>query len=317
MDGAARHDEYLLTLFTRLNATPDRLLRELTEVDRDLHAVWRTASLELRARQAAASAAAEAQPIPGRTTSPPRHPFPSLCPPSLPDADVARVPSTAGQPGGMDGDAPQSASSDAPARPDGEGPVLMRKRGRLPGKAVPPPPDKLGALATLGPVRDDRALPAAVDADGQRLGVAGIPTGGVDLVAARAAVQAVAARARQAPPGKGGRRHMSSRGLVPGEPMMPALRNVLRAADRPLTSLEAALALLEMRGLTYEGPELVAVVNRVSALFGQEVAKGNMRRVRQEGTRANRWELVMKEPPLDAKAHMRGGANTQPKGSTG
>ena len=96
---------------------------------------------------------------------------------------------------------------------------------------------------------------------------------------------------------------------------MPALRNVLRAAGRPLTSLEAALAMLEARSLAYEGPELVAVVNRVSALFGQEVAKGRMRRHKQEGTRVKRWELVEKETPFNPEAHMRG-ASSQPSGST-
>ena len=132
--------------------------------------------------------------------------------------------------------------------------------------AIQPPPGTLEALATLGPIRDDTALPPAVDAAGQRLEVAGMPTGGPELAAARAAVQAIADRGRGMPPGKGGRRRMSSRGMVPGEPMMPALRNVLAAAGRPLTSQEAALAMLEMRRLTYEGPELVAVVNRVSGL---------------------------------------------------
>ena len=42
-----------------------------------------------------------------------------------------------------------------------------------------------------------------------------------------------------------------------------------------------------------------------------------MRGIRQEGTRVKRWETVAKEPALDSKAHMRGGAKTQPKGSTG
>jgi hypothetical protein len=93
---------------------------------------------------------------------------------------------------------------------------------------------------------------------------------------------------------------------VPGEPMMPALRNVLRVSDRPLSSLEAALAMLKARGLHYEGPELVAIVNRTSALFSQEAAKGNMRRTVQEGIRVRLWELVEPDEDfLDVRAHMR------------
>jgi hypothetical protein len=118
-------------------------------------------------------------------------------------------------------------------------------------------------------------------------------------------VRGIAEGPRRAPP-RAGRKLTSSRGLVPGEPMMPALRNVLRVSDRPLSSLEAALAMLGARGLHYEGPELVAIVNRTSALFSQEAAKGNMRRTVQKGIRVRLWELVEPDEDfLDVRAHMR------------
>ena len=294
MDGAQRHDDDLIAMFAALKAKHDALLRELAEVDRDMDAVWRTASIELRSRQAAATAGG------------------SIHAPPAGRIEVVRLSASANAPA-------RTLALEAPAAAErkDDGPVLVRQGTPHSGRSIPPDPGTLAALATLGPVRDDKALPPAVDANGQRLEVAGIPTGGTDLAVAKAAVQAVADLAREAPPGKGGRRHVSSRGLVPGEPMMPALRNVLAAARRPMTSHEAALALLAMRKLNFEGQELVAVVNRVSALFGQEAAKGNMLRTKQEGTRANLWEAVAKEPPLDVESHMRGSASSQPSGSTG
>jgi hypothetical protein len=303
VDGTQRHDDRLLMMFADLKTKRDRLMRELAEVDRDLDAVWRTASVELRQRQAAATSRATLDPDEVRRSTAARLPQQGTTA-LLRGTLVLAAPT---QPG------PEASEADGP---EDIGPVLVSPRTPFKGQSIPSPPETLAALATLGPVRDDEALPPAVDAQGQRLEVAGMPTGGARLAEAKAAVRSIADEARKAPPGKGGRKLMSSRGLVPGEPMMPALRNVLRAARRPLTSLEAALAMLEARSLAYEGPELVAVVNRVSALFGQEAAKGNMRRHKQEGTRVQRWELVEKETPFDPKAHMRG-ARSHPSGSTG
>lgn len=284
-DGAQRHDERLMRLHAALRARRKALLAELAEVDRDMEALWRAADAELRQRQ---RDAALSGPNPGIGASP------RLAAASLagPPASHQAVP-----PGGAEPAAAIQAVAD-------DGPVQVRSRTPFPGKPVPP----LAALATLGPPRDDRAVPPAVDAKGQRLAVVGMPTGGAALAEAKAAVRGIADQARKAPPGPGGRRILSSRGLVPGEPVMPSLRNVLRAAGRPLTSAEATLAMLEARGINREGPELVAVVNRTSALFGQEAVKGKMRRIPQEGSRAHLWELTDPEgePPLDAAAHMRG-----------
>ena len=50
MDGAQRHDRQLLGLYAHLKLREDSLLRDLAEVRREMDAVWRTASVELRER---------------------------------------------------------------------------------------------------------------------------------------------------------------------------------------------------------------------------------------------------------------------------
>lgn len=84
--------------------------------------------------------------------------------------------------------------------------------------------------------------------------------------------------------------YVSMRQLVPGQPLTPTLRAVLRAADRPLTNLEADV-LLEVRGIRLTGQDLAAVTNRVSALCGGEVKKGRVRRLRVEGDHKVRWVI--------------------------
>src|SRR5206468_2803298 len=105
----------------------------------------------------------------------------------------------------------------------------------------------------------------------------------------RDSVKEIAKAAASAPPGPSGRRYKSARSLVPGEPMMPQLRAIMQASKRPLTSQEVAVAILEARGLRMEGPELVSVVNRISALLGQEAKGHRIRRLHVDGSRRVQW----------------------------
>jgi hypothetical protein len=72
---------------------------------------------------------------------------------------------------------------------------------------------------------------------------------------------------------------------------MPAVLAVLRAADRPLSTAEITVALLQARGLDRRGPELTAVSSRVSAMLGQLAKTRRVERLRVEGKRDRTWRL--------------------------
>jgi hypothetical protein len=165
------------------------------------------------------------------------------------------------------------------------------------GAVEEPPADTLAAhtrmLVSLGKLGFNSAQMAAAPrtAGGLRLENADLPTDGPALEAIRDSVAGVAERAAKAPPGPGGRGRLSSKGLVPGEPMAPAIMNILAAADRPLGSAEVASAMLRMRGLDIRGKEFTALVSRVSAILGQKAAKRQVRRLKGGDEKAKRWCL--------------------------
>lgn len=178
--------------------------------------------------------------------------------------------------------------------------ALMQKGQLLKERPIPNPAEATTAHASgfagtyesvrsLGPVRDDASLPPKVNGRKQRIETRDIPVHGQTLDEIRDSVKEIAKAAASAPPGPGGRRYKSARSLVPGEPMMPQLRAIMQASKRPLTSQEVAVAILEARGLRVEGPELVSVVNRVSALLGQEAKGHRIRRLHVDGSRRVRW----------------------------
>lgn len=141
----------------------------------------------------------------------------------------------------------------------------------------------------LGPARNDRVIPPAVDKDGVRPGVHDAPNKGRALQAVREDVQEIAKRAVQAGPGAGGRRTLSAKGLVHGEPPAPSIRNVLAAADRPLTTHQVAVAVLEARNLRYEGAQMTAVTSRMSALLAQDRKKKKVLSSEKEGSKERLW----------------------------
>ncbi len=148
----------------------------------------------------------------------------------------------------------------------------------------------LESLKTLRPNTSLMAEPPRVTKK-LRNSVADLPQDGPRLDALKDSVAGIAAKAAASPPGPGGRRRVSSRGLVPGEPISPAVMNVLRAADRPLASAEVTVAMLQARGLDYRGKQLTAVVNRVSAILGELAKKKRIRRIAIEDEKERKWCL--------------------------
>lgn len=181
----------------------------------------------------------------------------------------------------LDGDRAPLQAPPAPPSPS-------RSSRTRSSKGVPDTTLTLEALRTLGPARNDKEIPPKAH-KGRRVETSGAPMEGPQLQAIRDSVQEIARKAAAAPPGPGGRRYKSTRALVPGEPIAPSLMAILRAADRPLTSHEAAVAMLEARGLRLEGQELAAVTNRASALLGQQARAGHVQRLRTDGLRQVRW----------------------------
>ncbi len=116
MDGAQRHDDRLLMVFAELKSKRDRLLRELAEVDRDMDAVWRTASVELSQRQAAASS----RTLNARSS----HQDSGNSPLAIVGVEVA---TTSG--------------------PEDLGPVLVSPKTPFKVRPIPPSPETLAALA--------------------------------------------------------------------------------------------------------------------------------------------------------------------------
>ena len=111
---------------------------------------------------------------------------------------------------------------------------------------------------------------------------------------------------------------MSTRGLIPGEPIAPQLRRVLQAADRPLSTHEVALAMLDVRGLRYRGRELSGIVNRISSMLCQDATAGHVARVRTGDPRRPLWVWATRpaEAPEGADPQP-GGTSAQPSGSMG
>lgn len=131
------------------------------------------------------------------------------------------------------------------------------------------PPDYtrvITALETLGPARDNAALPPKVDENRRPLEVLEIPRTSEALDELYESVREIALRAEpHCEPG--GRRRLSSKGLVAGEPIGPSLIAVLRAAGRELSTSACVAAALRQRGLRLEGSQCTALVSRSSAIL--------------------------------------------------
>lgn len=156
-----------------------------------------------------------------------------------------------------------------------EGPVLTERTRR--------------AVAALSERYEDR--PRKVDAKRNPVEHAEVPKG-EGLVALKESVAPVAAKAAEMPPGPGGRSRYSSKGLINGDPISPDLRNILRAANGPMTSTECAAALLKKRGLDYRDDRFKAVVNRVSSRLADLARRGTVRRIKTDDGRVLAWEAI-------------------------
>jgi len=109
---------------------------------------------------------------------------------------------------------------------------LPARSARLPTRREPADQAIVAARAAmLGPPRDDARIPPKVDGKRRRLILADVPQG----EAVREAYDRLAEISARAAPEKepGGRHRLSSRGLIAGEPLVPGLLAVLRAAGRP------------------------------------------------------------------------------------
>lgn len=86
-------------------------------------------------------------------------------------------------------------------------------------------------------------------------------------------------------------------GVTPNTPfkhgeMSSAALEALRMLNRPASTSETATAMLERRGIAND-PEMHAlVVSRVSAVFAQKAASGQLRRVQNGDARQARWEIA-------------------------
>jgi hypothetical protein len=79
-------------------------------------------------------------------------------------------------------------------------------------------------IASLRTLRLDASLMSAPPRaeDGLWVAVADVPTEGREMDATWDSVAGIAEKAAAAPPGPGGRRHMSRKAHMPGNPMTPA-----------------------------------------------------------------------------------------------
>ena len=185
-----------------------------------------------------------------------------------------------------------------PARTD-DGPVLLEERVPFPGVVIPRGPSdyelRKAAFATLGPARDDARVPPMSER-GDRMSARDTLRDD-ELPALRESVRGVVDRAAKLPPGPGGHGRYSAKGLMNGEPLAPQLRNILQAADRPMTSKEIAIALMQVRKVELSGPQLTAVVNRVGAILAQDVKPKRVARVDNPDSRLTLW--VWAKPRAD------------------
>ncbi len=172
-------------------------------------------------------------------------------------------------------------------------------------------------LQKLGPERDDAAIPPTIDRRGDRPDTRGIPTGGSGLATMRRGVREIAHAAAKEPQGSGGRAVLPAGQLVPGQPWGPIVRNVLKAANRPLTTAEVAAAFLEARAVTLEGPEFKAVVNRISAVISRLAGRRMVARIPATEDQRQTWVWVNRQGEKEAAATGQAAGNLQPSGATG
>lgn len=117
-----------------------------------------------------------------------------------------------------------------------------------------------------------------------------------------AKARGIATEAAKLPEGAGGRRTYPMGMLVPGGPWAATLRNITKAAERPVTTAEVALALLEMHKTHREGPQLGAVVNRASALLARQAKRGVIARIPATEDRRQTWVWVWRSKTTGAVA---------------
>lgn len=77
----------------------------------------------------------------------------------------------------------------------------------------------------------------------------------------------------------------------PGK-MAPAMLDVLRRLDRPVTSMECAAAMLTDGGFASDDDTLATVANRVSALLSQKSASGQVERAGNGHGRQVLWQVT-------------------------
>jgi hypothetical protein len=248
----------LAQLTRALEARKAELLAELRKLERDIEATERT--IDTAARVGFRPAV-----VPPTLT--PRRSDAAAYPPAADAAQPAQAPTSGPNAG--------PAVADTPAGAD----TTMLAYART--------------LASLKTLKPDTALMSAPPraAKGLRKAAADIPTDGPELEAMKDSVAETSTKAAAAPPGPGGRRRVSSKGLVTGEPLAPAIMNILKATERPLSTAEVAVAMLQARGLDYRGRELVAVVNRVSAILGDLARKKRIQRIKVQDEKERRWHL--------------------------
>lgn len=194
----------------------------------------------------------------------------------------------------------------APPRFTSPAPVMPPATGRptdvvpFPQPPQPRPTDfelRSATLAAIGTPRDDAAIPPRLDEHRRQLAAKDLPKTETEMQAVRESVGATVAKAATLPPGPGGRRYVSTRGLIPGEPITPLIRRILKAADRPLSTKEVAVAMLELRGLHYRGRELAGIVNRVSSLLGQDATAGKVGRIWSDEGKRPLWAWARGSTP--------------------
>ena len=74
--------------------------------------------------------------------------------------------------------------------------------------------------------------------------------------------------------------------------MTAAALEALRALAKPASTAECATAMLERRGLASDTALHAQVVSRVSTVFAQKAAAGQIRRVSNGDARQVRWEIA-------------------------
>ena len=197
MEGTPELSTGLATLVHALNGRKAALLDELRRVEQDLEATKRT--LEAAERLGFGSV------VPSSHRVEPATPASPVSATRTAPAAVAVPPRPVTPP-------PSSTVRDVPTVEDAF---------RAPGHHIPP--SSIGdfelhsaALASMGPVRDDKAIPPRAE-DGRRLDARDLPNTGAGLAAIKESLRGIVSRAAKKPLAPGERHYKPVGQLVPGE----------------------------------------------------------------------------------------------------